>query len=224
MDITEQLFLLKDEGYKEFHSRLIPDISPEKIIGIRVPVLRKLAKELVKSGEAWEFIKTLPHFYYEENNLHAFIIEQIKDYDVLIKELDRFLPFVDNWATCDSLRPVIFSKNRERLIADAQRWMSSPCEYSVRFGIEVMMLHFLEDNFKKAYPERIAAIKSDKYYINMMLSWYFATALAKQWDAVIPFIENGLLSDSVHNKTIQKATESYRITAEQKKYLRTFRR
>ena len=224
MDITEQLFMLKDEKYKEFHSRLMPDIEPDRIIGIRVPVLRRLARELVKNGEAGEFIKVLPHFYYEENNLHAFILEEIKDYDTLISELDRFLPFIDNWATCDSLRPRIFWKNTERLIDDAERWMNSSDEFTVRFGIEAMMLYFLGGNFKKAYPERIAAIKSDKYYINMMLAWYFATALAKQWEAVIPFIENGLLSDWVHNKTIQKAIESYRITPEQKKYLRALRR
>ena len=224
MNITEQLFSLQDKKYREFHSRLMPDIAPERIIGIRIPELRKLAKELVNNGEAEAFIKNLPHYYYEENNLHAFIIEQIKDYDLLITELDRFLPFVDNWATCDSLRPKAFKNNSDRLITDAFRWMSSSQEYTVRFGIEVMMIYFLEDNFRKDYPERIAGIESDKYYINMMIAWYFATALAKQWDAVIPFIENGMLSPWINNKTIQKAAESFRITTEQKKYLKAFKR
>lgn len=224
MNITEKLFSLQDIKYREFHSRLMPGIDSERIIGIRIPELRRLAKELINNGEAEAFVKKLPHFYYEENNLHAFIIEQIKDYDVLISELDRFLPFVDNWATCDSLRPKLFAKNTDRLLNDAYRWMNSPHEYTVRFGIEIMMLYFLDGNFKKAYPERIAEIKSDKYYINMMISWYFATALAKQWDSVIPFIENNKLSVWVNNKTIQKAAESFRITPEQKKYLSTFRK
>ena len=224
MNITEQLFSLQDKKYREFHSRLMPNIDPERIIGIRIPELRKLAKELVNNGEAEAFIKNLPHYYYEENNLHAFIIEQIKDYDLLITELDRFLPFVDNWATCDSLRPKAFKNNSDRLITDAFRWMSSSQEYTVRFGIEVMMIYFLDDNFRKDYPERIAGIESDKYYINMMIAWYFATALAKQWDAVIPFIENSMLSPWINNKTIQKAAESFRITTEQKKYLKAFKR
>ena len=224
MNITEQLFSLQDKKYKEFHSRLMPNIDPERVIGVRIPELRRLARELIRSGEAEEFIKTLPHFYYEENNLHAFIIEQIKDYDLLVFELDRFLPFVDNWATCDSLRPVLFRKNTDRLLHDAFRWMASSHEYTVRFGIEVMMLYFLDESFKKEYPERISGLEGDKYYINMMIAWYFATALAKQWDAVIPFIENNMLGVWVNNKTIQKATESFRITPEQKKYLRTFKR
>ena len=224
MNITEQLFSLQDKKYKEFHRRLMPNIDPERVIGVRIPELRRLARELIRSGEAEEFIKTLPHFYYEENNLHAFIIEQIKDYDLLVFELDRFLPFVDNWATCDSLRPKAFGGHSDRLIDDAFRWMGSSHEYTVRFGIEIMMLYFLDGSFKKEYPERIAGLECDKYYINMMIAWYFATALAKQWDAVIPFIENNMLSAWVNNKTIQKATESFRITPEQKKYLRTFKR
>lgn len=224
MNITEQLFSLQDIKYREFHSRLMPNIDPERIIGIRIPELRKLAKELVNNGKAEAFIKNLPHYYYEENNLHSFIIEQIKDYDLLIKELDRFLPFVDNWATCDSLRPKAFNNNSDRLITDAFRWMSSSHEYTVRFGIEVMMLYYLDGNFKKDFPKRIAELESDKYYINMMIAWYFATALAKQWDAVIPFIENNQLSPWINNKTIQKAAESFRITPEQKKYLKAFKR
>ncbi len=224
MNITEQLFSLQDIKYREFHSRLMPNIDPERIIGIRIPELRKLAKELVNNGKAEAFIKNLPHYYYEENNLHAFIIEQIRDYDLLIKELDRFLPFVDNWATCDSLRPKAFKNNSDRLITDAFRWMSSSHEYTVRFGIEVMMLYYLDGNFKKDFPKRIAELESDKYYINMMIAWYFATALAKQWDAVIPFIEKNQLSPWINNKAIQKAAESFRITPEQKKYLKAFKR
>ena len=224
MNIRDRLLALQDKEYREFHSRLMPNIDPERIIGIRIPELRRLAKEIKGSREADEFIEELPHFYYEENNLHAFLIEQLQDYDLLTDELDRFLPFVDNWATCDSLRPVIFRKNTDRLQNDAFRWMASSHEYTVRFGIEVMMIHFLDVNFRKEYPLRISEIKSDKYYINMMLAWYFATALAKQWDAVIPFIENGLADTWVHNKTIQKAIESGRITPGQKKYLRALKR
>lgn len=222
--INKELFSLQDKSYKEFHSRLIPNIESERIIGVRIPELRKLAKRLIKEGRAEAFIKDLPHIFYEENNLHAFILEQIADYDLLISELDRFLPYVDNWATCDSLRPKAFRRNTERLLSEAEKWINSSHEYTVRFGIEILMIYFLDEHFNEAYPLKVAEIKSDKYYINMMIAWYFATALAKQWDAIIPYIEQNRLSQWVHNKTIRKAIESYRITPEQKKYLMSLKK
>ncbi|MBR3767256.1 MAG: DNA alkylation repair protein [Clostridia bacterium] len=222
--IKKELFSLQDKSYKEFHSRLIPNIESERIIGVRIPELRNLAKRFIKEGRAEAFIKDLPHIFYEENNLHAFILEQIKDYDLLISELERFLPYIDNWATCDSLRPKVFQRNTERLLSEAEKWMNSSHEYTVRFGIEVLMIYYLDEHFSEEYPLKVAEIKSDKYYINMMIAWYFATALAKQWNAIIPYIEQNSLSQWVHNKTIQKAIESYRITPEQKKYLKTLKR
>lgn len=222
--ITEQLFLLKDKEYKEFHRKLMPTVSPDRIIGVRIPQLKKLAKRLIKEGEADSFISVLPHFYYEENNLHAFIIAEIKDFDVLINELERFLPHIDNWATCDSLRPAVFAKNREKLLPYALSWMKSDDEYTVRFGIEMMMTYFLEDEyFSDEYPRIISEIRSDKYYVNMMIAWYFATALAKQKDTVMPYIREKRLSLWVHNKTIGKAVDSYRIPPDVKEELKQYR-
>ncbi len=222
--IREQLFLLRDNRYKEFHSKLMPTVSPEKIIGIRIPQLRKLAKRLIKEGRADGFLKELPHFYYEENNLHAFIIAEIKDFNMLVSELERFLPNIDNWATCDSLRPVAFTKNREALLPYALRWMKSEDEYTVRFGIEVMMTYYLDDeHYSEEYPEFISEIRSDKYYVNMMIAWYFATALVNHSDSIMPYITEKRLSPWVHNKTIGKAVESYRISPEMKEALKKYR-
>ncbi len=222
--IKNRLISLEDKEYKAFHSRLMPNIPEERIIGIRIPVLRKLAKELIKEGCSDEFISVLPHYYYEENNLHAFILEEIRDFDKLIAELERFLPFVDNWATCDCLSPKAFRKNTDKLSSYALKWLEAEDEYTVRFGIETLMIYFLDDRFISDYPDAVASVKSDKYYINMMISWYFATALAKRWDDIIPFIENNKLDEWVHNKTIAKAIESYRITPEQKEKLRLMKR
>ena len=222
--ITEQLFLLQDKEYKEFHGRLMPTVSSDRIIGVRIPDLRRLAKRIIKEGRSGSFLKELPHFYYEENNLHAFIISEIKDFNILIAELERFIPYIDNWATCDSLRPVIFTENREALLPYALRWMKSEDEYVVRFGIEMMMLYYLDDEYySDEYPRLIAEIRSDKYYVNMMIAWYFATALAKQTEAVMPYITEKRLSPWVHNKTIGKAVESYRISPEMKEKLRGYR-
>lgn len=221
--LHEKLFDLQDMGYRDFHARLIPDVPKEKIIGIRTPVLRKFAKENAKTEDAQEFIKILPHEYYEENNLHMFIISMISDYDRCVAEVERFLPFVDNWATCDLPLPKSFSKNKKDILTRAKIWIDSGKTYAVRYGIGVLMGMFLDDDFDPEYLKTVASVRSDEYYVNMMIAWYFATALAKQWDETIPFIENKRLERWTHNKTIQKAIESYRITPEQKIYLRSLK-
>ncbi len=222
-NITERLFDLKDNEYREFHSRLMPTVEKDRIIGIRIPALRSLAKEILNTKEADEFINTLPHYYYEENNLHAFLIEQIKDYGLCINAVNRFLPYIDNWATCDSLRPKCFKKNKEKLEKQIDIWLTSEHLYTVRFGIEMLMVHFLDGDFKAEHLEKVAKIKTNEYYLEMMVAWYFATALAKQYEAALPYIEQRRLSPSIHTKTIQKAAESFRITDEQKQYLKSFK-
>ncbi len=221
--VVSQLFLLQDLKYKDFQCKLMPTVSPDAVIGVRTPELRKLAKEFAKLPEAMEFIGLLPHIYYEENNLHGFIIETIKDYDETVRRLDEFLPYVDNWATCDLMSPRVFNKHRPELFEKCKEWIASGKTYTVRFGIEMLMSHFLDESFKKEALELVSSVRSDEYYINMMSAWYFATALAKQYDTAVPYIENRRLDVWVHNKTIQKSIESYRITDEQKKYLRTLR-
>lgn len=225
-EIKKRLFALQDTQYKAFHSKLVPNINADKIIGVRTPELRKLAKEYAKNKQIDDFLASAEHDYYEETNLHGFIISETKDYDQCIKELDRFLPVVDNWATCDLLSPKVFKqkKNHERLIEDIKRWMSSDQPYTVRFGIEMLMSYFLDDDFKPEYLHWVAKEKGEHYYIKMMVAWFFATALAKQWDAAIPFIEQKTMDKWVHNKAIQKAVESYRITDSQKAYLRTLKK
>ncbi len=223
-DIQEKLFALQDTGYCAFQRKLIPTLPPEKIIGVRTPILRSLAKELYRTGNCAPFLEALPHTYFEENSLHGFILCQIKDYPTCVEALDRFLPYVDNWATCDSLNPRIFAKHPQELISDIYRWIASTHTYTIRFGIEALMQYFLDENFLPEYPERVSHILSEEYYVNMMIAWYFATALAKQYEAVLPYLQNCRLSPWVHNKTIQKACESYRITPEQKVYLRTLKK
>lgn len=222
-EIQQRLFAMQDLEYREFISKLNPAIDKENIIGIRTPKLRQLAKELNKSPEAEAFLKALPHKYYEENNLHAFLIEKIKDFDNCLSETERFLPFVDNWATCDSMSPKVFGKHLTELEKRISVWLQSEKTYTVRFGIEMLMSWYLGDRFDPKYLEMVAGVSSEEYYVNMMIAWYFATALAKQYDAVIPYIENRRLSDWCHRKTIQKAIESYRITEEQKNYLRSLK-
>ena len=221
--IQEYLFSQQDLKYRDFHSRLMPTIDKNVIIGVRVPILRKYAKEISKNSDVKCFLCALPHKYYEENNLHAFIIEKIKDYDTCIKMLDAFLPYIDNWATCDSLCPKIFKANKDKLLKKISIWLKSDHTYTMRFGIKMLMTFFLDEDFDIKYPTAISQIRSDEYYIKMMVAWYFATALAKQYDTIIPFIENHTLDTDTHNKAIQKAIESYRITDEQKRYLRTLR-
>ncbi len=218
--IQKQLFALKDEGYKDFNSKLIPNVADDKIIGIRTPILRKFAKELDEKA-AEEFMANLPHEYLEENHLHAFLIEQIKDYDECISALNEFLPYVDNWATCDMLRPKVLGKHLPQLLEQIKIWLDSGNTYTIRFALEMLMLYFLESEFKPEYLSLAAAVKSDEYYINMMVAWYFATALAKQYESTVKLIESKTLDTWVHNKTIQKAIESYRIDNAKKEYLKT---
>ena len=219
-EIRGELFAMQDEKYRDFQVKLIPSAEPDTVIGVRTPQLRKYAGQLLKREDVSAFLDDLPHRYFDENQLHAFIISGIKDYERCINEVIRFLPYVDNWATCDQMSPKIFKKHRKELLENVELWLSSKETYTVRFGIGMLMEHFLDEDYDTNYPEMVAAVRSEEYYINMMIAWYFATALAKQYETVIPFIENKRLSDWTHNKAIQKAVESYRITQEQKDYLR----
>ncbi|MBR4262683.1 MAG: DNA alkylation repair protein [Bacilli bacterium] len=220
--INEELFNLQDIKYRDFQIKLIPTRDPDTIIGIRTPDLRKLSKKIAKEDYK-SFLDELPHKYFDENQLHAFIISELKDYDECINYINKFLPYVDNWATCDQMSPKIFKKHIDKLIVQIKKWIKSKETYTIRFGIGMLMQYYLDDEFKKDYLELVSNIKSNEYYVNMMIAWYFATALAKQYDATIPYIENHKLDKWTHNKTIQKAIESYRITNEQKDYLRTLR-
>lgn len=221
--LQEELFKLQDTEYRDFNSSLIPGIEKETVIGVRIPVLRKFAKEYAKSGETEQFMRELPHKYYEENNLHMMLIGQIKDYAECISELEKFLPHIDNWATCDSPLPKCFDKNKEDVLGRAKNWIATDATYVKRYGMGVMMRLFLDEDFKEEYIQLVAGVKSEEYYVNMMIAWYMATALAKQWDAAIPYIQERRLSEWVHRKSIQKAVESYRITPEQKEYLKGLR-
>ena len=221
--VQARLFALQDTEYRDFQCRLIPNVDPNTVIGVRTPELRKFAKDFAKEPEAAEFLRILPHRYFEENNLHGFLIERMKDYDRVIAALDAFLPFVDNWATCDQLRPGVFAKRPPQLREQIQIWMASGHTYTVRFGIEMLMCLYLDDAFLPEYLDWVAAIRSDEYYANMMTAWFFATALAKQYDAALPYIEERRLAPWTHNKAIQKAVESYRIADAQKAYLRSLK-
>lgn len=221
--IQEKLFALQDTKYREFQSKLMPTVDPDTVIGVRTPQLRKLAKEIAKTEEKQLLLQGLPHAYFEENQLHAFVIALEKDFERCLAEVERFLPYIDNWATCDQLSPKVFAKHREELLSRIDVWLESDHVYTIRFGIGMLMQHFLNEDFDVKYAERVAGIRSDEYYVNMMTAWYFATALAKQYDAVLPFIENRKMDVWTHNKAIQKAVESYRITPEQKTYLRSMK-
>ena len=218
--IQERLFALRDEKYREFQRSLIPGLPRENIIGIRIPVMRKLAKEFVKEPEAAVFLKQLPHTYYDENILHALLIAEIKDYDTCMEAVEAFLPYIDNWAVCDGLSPKVFGKHKAELLEKIRLWIPSEHIYTCRFGIGMLMRWFLDEDFQPGYLELPAAVRSEEYYVNMMTAWFFATALAKQWDAAIPYLEQNRLDPWTHDKTIQKARESYRITTEQKEYLK----
>lgn len=215
-----RLFELQDKKYRDFHSKLIPNIPYENIIGIRTPILRKFAKEYAKENTE-VFLHSLPHRYYEENNLHMMLITAIKDYDRCITEVENFLPYIDNWATCDFPAPACFKNNTDRLLTHIVKWIDSDEPYTIRYGIGMLMRLYLDDNFKDEYLKIVAQVKSEEYYVNMMIAWYMATALAKQWDSTIVYIEEKRLPEWVHKKTIRKAIESYRITDKQKEYLRT---
>ena len=214
---------MQDPAYRDFHSNLMPGIDKDTIIGIRTPQLRRFAKQLAQTAEAEQFLHRLPHQYYEENNLHMMLVAQIKDYESCLAEVERFLPYVDNWATCDYPAPKCFARHKDQVLEEAKRWISSGETYVIRYGIGMLMRLFLDEDFSSEYLEMAAAVQSQEYYVNMMIAWYFATALAKQWDATVPYIEQHKLSDWVHRKTVQKAVESYRITPEQKEYLKGFR-
>lgn len=224
MNIKEHLLSLADDKYKAFQSSLLPNIEKERIIGVRTPDIKKLAKELIKNNSYKEFISELPHFYYEENNLHAFIIMETKDFDACITEVNLFLPYIDNWATCDSLRPKVFCSNHSALLREIKRWISSEREYTVRYAIEMLMLHFLDDDFSLDFLEWVSQVNTEKYYVHMMVAWYFATALYKKYDKAVLYLENKKIDMWVHNKTIQKACESYRIDEKKKEYLKTLKR
>jgi len=224
MTITDRLFELQDSAYADFQSKLTPGIERELFIGVRVPLVRKLAKEIVKDTDTAAFMSKLPHKYYDEDMLHGLLVSEIKDYDVCIKAVDRFLPYVNNWAVCDIMSPKIFAKNKEKLICKIKEWTKSDKTYTIRFGVEMLMSHFLDKDFKAEYLETPAKIRSEEYYVKMMQAWFFATALAKQWDDTVPYLQKQRLDVWTHNKTIQKAKESNRITKEQKEYLNTLKR
>ena len=222
-EIRQGLFALKDEKYKEFQKKLIPTVDENTVIGVRTPVLRKYAKDVSGTPGAVIFMQTLPHEYYEENNLHGMLIETMKDYDECIAYLDEFLPYVDNWATCDLISPRVFKKHKDELLVKIKEWMASDRVYTIRFGMEMLMTHFLDEDFKPEYLGMAANVHSEEYYVNMMIAWFFATALAKQYEVSLPYIENHCMDRWTHNKTIQKAIESYRITDEQKQYLKSLK-
>ena len=220
MEITKRLFELQDEKYADFQAKLTPGIPRESFIGVRVPQVRTLAKSYYKDLESADFLQELPHQYYDENMLHGLVLSEMKDFEACVKAVDAFLPYVDNWAVCDIMSPKVFRKHKEELLPVIKRWVASDQVYTCRFGIEMLMSHYLDQDYKPEYLEIVAAVRSEEYYVNMMIAWFFATALAKQWDTVIPYIEEKRLEPWVHNKTIQKARESYRITPEQKEYLK----
>ena len=222
-EIREKLYDRQDLKYRDFQAKLIPGMEPEKMIGVRTPDLRKIAKQMAKREDIGEFLENLPHEFFDENQAHAFVISELKDYGRCVHEVERFLPFVDNWATCDQMSPKVFKKHRPELLDSIKEWIRSEHTYTVRFAVGMLMQHYLDEDFDPAYPEMVAEVQSEEYYIRMMIAWYFATALAKQYEAVLPYIEEKRLEPWTHNKTIQKAIESYRITPEQKEYLRSLK-
>ncbi len=222
-EIRRELFRLRDESYRAFQAKLIPTTDPDTIIGVRTPALRKYAKELAQREDAADFLRDLPHRYFDENQLHAFLLSEMKDFSRCIEEVNRFLPYIDNWATCDQLSPRVFRKHRTELLGHIRVWLSKEETYTIRFAIGMLMQHYLDEDFDPVYPEMVAGIRSEEYYVNMMVAWYFATALAKQYDCAVPYIENRRLAPWTHQKAIQKAVESYRITPERKAYLRSLR-
>ena len=222
-DLYAKMYDLRDLKYRDMQIKIIPAINPESVIGVRTPELRGIAKDFLKAGDYKDFLEELPHKYFEENQLHAFIISGIKDLNECMEELRRFLPYVDNWATCDQMSPKIFKKHKEELLSHIKQWIDSERTYTIRFGVGMLMEHFLDDDYDPLYPDMVAKIRSEEYYVNMMIAWYFATALAKQYESILPFIEEKRLDDWTHNKAIQKSLESRRITEEQKLYLKSLK-
>lgn len=222
-EIRQELFRLQDTGYRDFQAKLLPTVDPRAIIGVRTPDLRKLARQLMKREKIGAFLDDLPHQYFDENQLHAFILSEIRDYETCLEAVDRFLPYADNWATCDQMSPKVFKKHRQELMAPIRRWIAGGETYPVRFGIGMLMEHYLDEAFDPAYLALVAQVRSEAYYVRMMAAWYFATALAKQYGAALPYLENRLLDPWTHGKTIQKALESSRIPPEKKEELRALR-
>ena len=219
-ELRSTLFSLQDEGYRQMQIRLVPNIPPESIIGVRTPELRRLAREL-EDGEA--FLADLPHQFFEENQIHGFLLEREKNFETAVSRVEAFLPYVDNWATCDQFNPKVFQKHRDELLPCIRRWLASDRPYTIRFGMETLMRHYLDEAFDPAYPEMVASVRHEDYYVKMMAAWYFATALAKQYEAAFPYIAEYRLEKWTHNKAIQKAVESYRITPQQKEILKKYR-
>ena len=222
-NIIKTLYAVADAGYRDFQSALIPTIDKKSVIGVRTPILRKIARDMIKSGEYKDFVSVLPHKYFEENQLHAFILSNINDFDFVIGAVSQFLPYVDNWATCDQMSPKVFVKNTDKLLPYIKKWIKSKDVYAVRFGILCLMRYFLDDWFDVKYADMVANIKSDEYYINMMRAWYFATGCAKRFDEILPYLKSGVLDDWTRRRTIQKALESYRLTKEHKETLKKMR-
>ena len=222
-EIRAELLAGADDTFRAFNAKLIPGVTGNEVIGVKTPALRGLAKRYAKHPAIGSFLNELPHRYFEEKQIHAFLIAEIKDFDECLAAVEAFLPFIDNWATCDQLSPKVFPKHSKELLPYIDDWIASGQTYSVRFGVLCLMRYFLDEDFSPEYPDRVAAIRSEEYYVNMMRAWYFATALAKQYDAILPYLQNNQLDPWTHNKTIQKACESYRVTPEQKNVLRGLR-
>ena len=222
-EIRKELKEMQDSKYGDFQVKLIPGKDRDCIIGVRTPDLRKYAKRLVKREDIGDFLSDLPHKFFDEDQLHAFIVSEIRDYDRCMEEVCRFLPYVDNWATCDQMSPKVFAKHKSELAAKTKEWINDDKTYTIRFGIGMLMQYFLDDDFDPKYPKMVAAIRSDEYYVNMMIAWYFATALAKQYDAVIEYMTGRKLDEWTHKKTIQKCVESYRVSDEHKEFLKSLR-
>lgn len=223
MDIHARLMELQDAGYRDFQVKLLPTVDPGTIIGVRTPELRKLAREIAKTPEAAAFLAELPHATFEENNLHGFILSGMKDYGACLEAVDRFLPYVDNWATCDQMSPKVFGRHPQELLSEIRRWMASSHTYTIRFGVGMLMNHYLDEQFDPIQLEWVAGLRSEEYYVNMMIAWYFATALAKQYAAALPLIEGRRLAPWTHAKAIQKAVESCRVSEQHKQALRAMK-
>lgn len=223
VNIKEELLALQDISYADFQAKLTPNIPRDLILGVRIPEARKLAKKVAEEPETSKFLRDLPHKYYDENILHGLLISEMRDYDACIEAVDEFLPYIDNWAVCDIMSPKIFKKNKKALLEKIKEWSASEKTYTCRFGIEMLMSHFLDDDFKAEYLEIPLFVKSEDYYVQMMIAWFFATALAKEWDATIKYIEDHRLDRWTHNKAIQKARESSRITLKEKEYLKSLK-
>ena len=223
-EIQKRLFALQDKDYRAFTVKLSPTVDPDSVIGVRLPAIRKLAKELKGSDQTAKLFAKLPHQYFEEYMLHSILLYELKEFDEAINAVERFLPYIDNWAVCDTTRVKAFNRQPEKLLPYIDKWLASGHTYTIRFGILCLMNLFLDERFDTAYADMVAAIRSEEYYVNMMIAWYFATALAKQYDAAVKYIEQNRLDQWTHNKAIQKAVESYRVTDEHKAYLKTLRR